>query len=51
MSDNPGRIAETLEFGRPKHKLAEMRKDKDFRDHVAYLLLKLEERGPSPGAK
>jgi NitT/TauT family transport system ATP-binding protein len=51
MSENPGRIVETLDFGRPGKNLAEMRKDKDFREHVAYLLLKLEERGPSPGAK
>jgi NitT/TauT family transport system ATP-binding protein len=51
MSSNPGRIVETLEFGRPEKKLAEMRKDKDFTDRVAYLLLKLEERTPNPTAK
>ena len=48
MSANPGRIVEKLEFGRPDKKLAEMRKDKDFADHVAYLLLKLEDRASSP---
>ena len=51
MSSNPGRIVEKLEFGRPEKKLAEMRKDKDFAEHVAYLLLKLEERQPSPVAQ
>ena len=44
MSANPGRIVEKLEFGRPSKKLADMRKDKDFREHVEYLLLKLEDR-------
>jgi NitT/TauT family transport system ATP-binding protein len=44
MSANPGRIVERLEFGRPEKKLSEMRKDKDFQERVAYLLLKLEEK-------
>jgi ABC-type nitrate/sulfonate/bicarbonate transport system ATPase subunit len=48
MTANPGRIVEKLEFGRPEKKLAEMRKDKNFADHVAYLLLKLEERHAEP---
>lgn len=51
MSANPGRLVEKLEFGRPEKKLAEMRKDKVFAEHVAYLLLKLEERAPSPATK
>ncbi|MFA7344873.1 MAG: ABC transporter ATP-binding protein [Terrimicrobiaceae bacterium] len=51
MSANPGRIVEKLEFGRPAKKLSDMRKDKDFREHVEYLLLKLEDRTPNAAAK
>jgi len=51
MSSNPGRIVEKLEFGRPDKKLADMRQDKKFAEHVAYLLLKLEDRTPGADAK
>ncbi len=47
MSANPGRIVETLDFGRPEKNLAEMRKDKNFKERVEYLLLKLEDRASS----
>ena len=51
MSSNPGRIVEKMEFGRPDKKLADMRQDKKFAEHVAYLLLKLEDRTPGADAK